>query len=147
MRKRIRSLGPDEPVPSSEPRRYPSGHGYVRLRWRLGPGEYVEAYEHRVVTGRPDHHVHHLDGDKTNNDPSNLRPMDSRDHARLHSSQFDVHEMAELYRQGLSTPQVARRLGCDAATVYRGLQRAGVTPRSLSESVTMWHAAGRPRGS
>lgn len=32
-------------------------------------------------------HVHHIDGDYTNNDPSNLQVIDAGDHNRLHLAQ------------------------------------------------------------
>jgi len=32
-------------------------------------------------------HVHHVDGDYTNNDPSNLQVIDAADHNRLHLAQ------------------------------------------------------------
>lgn len=51
-----------------------------------------ERLEHRVVAerslGRPlqaDEIVHHRDGDKGNNAPSNLEVMSQREHARLHA--------------------------------------------------------------
>lgn len=130
----IRSLRPGESPPPTEPKRYPNSSGYIRLRWRVGPGEYVEAYEHRVIAGEPVGQVHHRDHDKTNNDPSNLEVLTPADHARLHHMRHDADEMVRLYADGMSTPQVAAVLGCDAATVYRALVRNGVKPRSLSES-------------
>lgn len=64
---------------------------------RLGKGEsksYEKTYgrhTHRVVAeqilGRPlrsDEIVHHIDGNKRNNDPSNLIVMTQAEHARLH---------------------------------------------------------------
>ena len=47
----IRTLKAGEVVPSAPPRRYVASHGYVRLRWTVGPGprDEVEVYEHRTV--------------------------------------------------------------------------------------------------
>src|SRR5581483_6189066 len=57
----IRYLRPGDPIPEGEPRRYSTPKGYVRLRWKVGPYEYVEAWEHRVLVGNPDgHQVHHV---------------------------------------------------------------------------------------
>ncbi|MHB2169944.1 HNH endonuclease signature motif containing protein [Alsobacter sp. R-9] len=49
-------------------------------------------HEHRVIgeqiAGRKLHrneHVHHIDGNKHNNDPSNLMVLSSEEHARLHA--------------------------------------------------------------
>lgn len=83
----IRTLRDDEPIPGSKPARYIEGRGYVRLRWWVGPDEYVEQYEHRIVGGRPPSHldVHHLDGDKANNDRANLVVLTKDAHTRLHA--------------------------------------------------------------
>ena len=49
-------------------------------------------HEHRRVAEemagrvlRPDEHVHHKDGNKHNNDPTNLEIMSAEDHLRLHA--------------------------------------------------------------
>ena len=80
----------------------------ARQRWSVAnakglsikPSGYVEITtgpnkgrpHHRVVVeqmlGRPlgrDEHVHHIDGDRTNNDPSNLVVMGASEHARHHA--------------------------------------------------------------
>ena len=73
---------------------------------RLGAGEsksYEKTYgrhTHRIVAeqilGRPlkrDEIVHHIDGNKRNNDPSNLMVMTQSEHCRLHFKKGgDVHE-------------------------------------------------------
>lgn len=82
---KIRTLQPGESLPEGQPRRYKNGAGYVRLRWKVGPNEYVETYEHRLVMGLPPRDVHHRDGDKTNNDPTNLVPLDRSKHAQHHA--------------------------------------------------------------
>lgn len=83
----VRQLRDDEPIPDAEAKRYISQHGYVRLRWTLGHDEYVEIYEHRLNAGRPPQsmEVHHLNGEKTDNRPSNLIVLSKRDHAKLHA--------------------------------------------------------------
>lgn len=52
-------------------------------------GRYVP--EHRLVAERaigrklhPKEHVHHIDGNKTNNDPINLMVLTAKEHAKLH---------------------------------------------------------------
>lgn len=64
---------------------YAPGHPGATL---LG-GKYI--YEYRLVAealvGRPlrsDEIVHHIDGDVTNNNLSNLRVMSQSEHAKLH---------------------------------------------------------------
>lgn len=80
----IRQLAAGETVAPTAPHRYISDHGYVRLRWKVGPAEYVETYEHRFVAGLPDGEVHHVDGNKLNNDPENLLVTSKEAHARYH---------------------------------------------------------------
>jgi hypothetical protein len=81
----IRRLRDDEPVPTSEPKRYRHSEGYVILRWLVATQTYVEAFEHRIVTGRVSEDVHHINGDKTDNRQENLMPMSRAEHARLHA--------------------------------------------------------------
>lgn len=104
----IRTLGADEPIPGGAPRRYKNGTGYIRLRWRVGTGEYVEEYEHRIVAGRPsaDLHVHHIDGDKANNDPSNLLVLTPTEHGELHAEQ---DRLRYLERFGPRVPRKRKR--------------------------------------
>lgn len=53
----IRQLQPGEAPPNGTPRRYRNASGYVRLRWPLEDGGFVEVYEHRWVVGRrPNEH-------------------------------------------------------------------------------------------
>lgn len=80
----IRSLRPGEPLPSGEPRRYKNSAGYVRLRWKVGPQQYVEVYEHRLIAGLPAAEVHHRDHSKDNNDASNLVVLSKAEHAKYH---------------------------------------------------------------
>ena len=78
--------------PPDGPLRRVSSKGYVQVfirgRWRS---------EHRVVAVRmlgrnllPNEHVHHIDGVKDNNDPSNLYVCTNREHARAHKSLLDI---------------------------------------------------------
>ena len=79
-------------LPRESPERRVGPRGYVHVkvggRWR---------YEHRVaaeqVLGRklrPWEHVHHIDGRKDNNDPTNLFVCTNVDHARAHRSLLDI---------------------------------------------------------
>jgi hypothetical protein len=87
--------------------------GYVlvlRPEWMTGrTGKHV--YKHTVVMCEllntpsiPEGmHVHHIDGDKTNNDPSNLALVTSAGHRRLHArSPLRRLSLWELHRSGTS---------------------------------------------
>jgi hypothetical protein len=73
--------------PSSD--RFVDKDGYVRLR---GKGDRNGVYEHRMVAEamlsrplRDDEEVHHIDFQRANNDPANLRVMLAVEHKRLHA--------------------------------------------------------------
>lgn len=84
---------------------------------RLGSGEgktYTKTYgrhTHRLVAeqmlGRPlekGEIVHHIDGNKRNNDPSNLMVMTQSEHCRLHFKKGgDVHETIPTSDQSLGS--------------------------------------------
>jgi hypothetical protein len=64
-------------------------HGYQRL-WATGVGEIQK--EHRFIyetlSGNsltPGHHIHHKDGNKSNNTPDNLEVMTHSEHTRKHA--------------------------------------------------------------
>lgn len=85
----IRQLAPGETIPEGVPARYQNRSGYVRLRWLVGPGAYLEAYEHRVVVGLPpaDMDVHHLNRKRDDNRRENLLVLSRVQHALLHSAE------------------------------------------------------------
>lgn len=40
--------------------------------------------------------VHHIDGNKLNNDPSNLQVMTKAEHTRLHMNKGDIHKISKM---------------------------------------------------
>ena len=132
----IRQLKSGERLPDGEPRRYATGHGYVRCRWSVGPYQEVEVYEHRidwsvraVVEAQ---HVHHRNHDRSDNSPANLLALSAREHGREHQK-IDWDAVVALYLAGLTTTQVARKLKCDAGQVSRILARRGITARATRD--------------
>lgn len=113
----VRSYGE---VPSGEPGRYLSSHGYVRLRWLVGVNAYAECYEHRLAAGFPEPHlhVHHIDGIKTNNGPENLLVISAADHQRIHGTdpEWVARQIKDRPpRTPLSEYPRCVRSGCDRA--------------------------------
>ncbi|HEX3965800.1 MAG TPA: HNH endonuclease [Trebonia sp.] len=159
----IRALRPDEPVPAHEPKRYLNSHGYVRLRWLIGSDEYVEEYEHRIVMGRPDGHVHHRNHVRDDNRPENLQVLTSGEHQHIHGaiahskakygpygsrSAMDkaqraekrrqdlrarAEEMGRLYADGLTTIEIADRFGVHHSRVNEALHSIGIQLRTASD--------------
>lgn len=59
--------------------------GY-RRNSRTGKFEHIEVWERHHGRPVPDgHQIHHIDGDKLNNDPSNLLAVTPTEHKRIHS--------------------------------------------------------------
>lgn len=129
----IRQLKHGDPMPAGEPRRYANRDGYIRLRWKVGPYAYVEAYEHRVVAGLDAPAVHHRNRQTGDNSPDNLAAVTHLDHAAEHS-RIDAPEAAALYAEGWSLIRLAKRYGVGNPTIMRFLKRRGVKMRSLSEA-------------
>ena len=59
-----------------------TSHGYVKFGQQYLHRLVFEAWHGRRLAD--DEHVHHVDGDKTNNHPDNLRSMSASEHHRLH---------------------------------------------------------------
>jgi hypothetical protein len=119
-----------------KPRIMPSG--YVRV-W--APGHPVAnkdgyALEHRKVlhdagvTLLPGHHVHHLNGDKTDNRFENLRQVKADDHARSHAieagvvtNQYGVFPVAQTPEEQLARRRELGRLNQQRIRARRRAQR------------------------
>lgn len=147
----IRQLKPGERVPDGEPKRYRSGHGYIRLRWKVGVRSYVEVYEHRVIDGRVTvaEQVHHENRRRDDNRPENLHQLTAEDHQREHESPV-ADEVVRRYAEGESILSIAGAVDRDGSSVFRILQRRGVKFRTRGgyhpdidrDQLGAWHAAG-----
>lgn len=128
--KTIRTLRADEPRPAGEPRRYADRNGYIRLRWRVGVSQYVEVREHRAVMSADDgRQVHHIDHNPANNDPANLLLVTPEEHQAIHAQErrkVNIPLAVAMYRNGMSTKEIAARMGVDHSNVYRRLAPFGV---------------------
>ena len=149
----IRTLRADEPVPDGKPRFYRDGRGYVRVRWKIGKGEYIETYAHRLAARANEGHVHHLDHVKDHNDPTNLEILSPTEHAKRHHprGQIPMKDAVRLYRQGWSPSMLGARYGIAGWTVHRYLRDAGVTMKTHyagnrievnTDLIREWHRAG-----
>lgn len=78
---------------------YVSNYGYKMIKVRENPNAQKDGYvlEHRLIMseflGRPlraDEHIHHIDGDKLNNDISNLMILSLSEHTRLHNKERKI---------------------------------------------------------
>jgi hypothetical protein len=85
MKTVVRLLKTGEPIPASKPRVYSDRDGYIRLRWKLGPRDYVETRLHRLIVGLDAPVVHHINGDPNDNSPDNLMRTDRSEHAAIHA--------------------------------------------------------------
>jgi hypothetical protein len=104
-----------------------AGHGYIRLRWKVGTNQYVDAYEHRIVDGRITDapHVHHRNGQRHDNRPDNLAHVSELDHHAAHA-RFDIEDAICKFRAGASYTDLAAEYGVDRTSVLRRFQRRGL---------------------
>jgi hypothetical protein len=100
----ITQLRAGDPDPEGEPRRYENANGYVRLRWKVGRGQYMERYERNG------------DGSLVRSRPSDAR-------------RIDIDTAVEMYSAGSSTTAIGRRLGFHPSVVSRALAKRSVVTR------------------
>lgn len=91
------------------------------------------AYVHRLqaaaywgVDALDGKHVHHIDGVEWHNTEYNLELVDPSEHSRHHNGQYTVEDekrAVKLYRSGLSSYDVADKLGCSASTVIAWVRK------------------------
>jgi hypothetical protein len=64
---------------------------------------YRRLYEQAYGPIPPGYHIHHKDGDHSNNDPSNLVAVTAKEHYDIHYSQGDYGACWAMYRTGHMT--------------------------------------------
>ena len=114
----ITQLKHGDQIPDWQPVRHRNQRGYIRLRWSLGKGSYVEV---------------------TDNRPDNLVVMSSAKEHNAEHRRFDYEQAASLYRSGLSTTQVGKFLGVSAGRVSRALRSIGVEMRPAGWVMAVIH--------
>ena len=84
------------------PKKTKNKKGYWILWMSDGSGKPEHIYIMENIIGRklmPNECVHHIDGNRSNNDPDNLRLMDRGEHSRLHRQQ-EISQGKELFKRG-----------------------------------------------
>jgi hypothetical protein len=110
-----------------------NARGYVRLHrlvMEVVLGRFLESHEH----------VHHIDGNKRNNDPENLEIMTNEHHRRLHNAQdrgfsydVDVEKIKDLYMKGYSSREVADVLKIGKSTVGKYIKNLGLSRPQMTK--------------
>lgn len=86
--------------------------------------------------------VHHENGVKWDNRPSNLSPKQPGDHSRDHACEYwekehdgnvpwrDEDTLRRMYvDEGMTTPEIADELGCVSSTIWYNLKECGIETR------------------
>lgn len=134
FRATYRRLRPGESPPPGQPKRYlHSARGYVLLRWKVGVGQYVETVEHRLIAGMPAADVHHHNGDKRDNHPGNLHPLDHEEHCRLHGGQSRARSKSVTLWDGQRSQQAYDKR-------QRRLQHEAERQQFLTEVVSLYES-------
>ena len=111
--------------------KYKTGNGYVK-KHRLVMEQSVGRYLSR------DEIVHHIDGNKKNNNIDNLMIVTMAEHRAIHNYQdreykklYNINEVEKLYLEGNSTREVARILGMGKSTVGAYVRELGIARKNF----------------
>lgn len=132
-----------EPTLETESKGYVEHSGYVMVRKPEHPFSWSNGYVklHRLVMElklqrylKPEEHVHHVDGNKKNNNIDNLEVVDMAEHRRIHNiedkiyeSKYDLELIRELYLEGYSTRKIAEMIGIGKSTVGYYIRKWGIS--------------------
>lgn len=111
-RARHRYLESGEAPPPGEPRRCNDGP-YIRLRWRVGPQDYVETL------------LRNPDGSLYRTEP--VKPQ----------RRLDDRRVRQMYEEGLSTYEIGETLGFAPQAIGRSLKRSGAKIRDLAKPIDL----------
>lgn len=82
--------------------------------------------------------IHHLDGNKYNNDPQNIEVLNRIEHLRFHSnlrikkiSEQDKKKIIELYNSGIGTFRLSHMFNLSKATILKRLHKWKVLVRCI----------------
>ncbi|GGH33995.1 HNH endonuclease [Microbacterium album] len=132
----IRTLRAGDPIPAGEPRRYLTGAGYIKLRWKVGVEDYVEVYEHRFVMGMPDDdlQVHHRNRGRRDNRPENLVVLSAAEHRALHDAEDRPEFERRMAERGGYRSRAAQQKAERAAARRAALHRRALAMRAMYEA-------------
>lgn len=134
----FRTLQTGERVPSHTPTRTLQDTGYIVLRWTVSPNVVVRVLEHRVGQDGivvAAEHVHHINGDRSDNRPENLEYLDAKTHQAHHHHRIHLDEIGRLYGNGLKMREVAEELGTSIEYVCRLMAENGIESRDPADYI------------
>ena len=114
-------------------------NGYKMLQVKNHPNKDSKGYvrEHILVVEKEigrflnkGEVVHHIDGNKLNNNIENLKLMSDYEHRKLHSSkprkQIDLDLVVNLLKEGYTMPQVADKVGMEVSGLRKRLKKENI---------------------
>lgn len=113
--------------------------GYLEGKTVNGQRTYLHREIIERLIGRPlrsNEIVHHIDEDKTNNNPENLEIVTKSEHGLIHSSVNAWFEEASLLaKEGLTIPEIALKMEKSRKQIWNALKTRGISVRRAPNSV------------